>query len=140
MSLRTVVVLLALAIGALAMRNRVSHSSQSFEATLATARTAGVTLVLEFSMTGCGACRAFERMTLAKPIVQDALKQVQFVEYNVSESAAAHALAERFNVRVYPTVIAVDAEGREHARSEGPPAKTVSSQRVDPRPLTDVPT
>jgi thiol:disulfide interchange protein len=116
--MRVWVVLLALGIGALVWRHR-ANSAPSFETALKGARQARQPLVLEFTMTGCAACRAFDDLILADPAVQAALKPVRFVKYNVTEEPPGQAAAERFDVRGYPTVIVVGDDGRARTRWEG---------------------
>jgi thiol:disulfide interchange protein len=122
LGMRIWVALAALGIGAFLARARLSKHAPSFEAALASARGARAPLVLEFSMTGCAPCRLFECTILTSPDVQDAVKRVHFVRYNVTEDAAGRDAAERLGVQAYPTVLVVGDNGREQARMEGFPA------------------
>jgi len=120
--MRIWVVLAALGIGAFLARDRWKSHAPSFEVALKSARTVHAPLVLDFSMTGCAACRQFESTILTSPDVKEAIKRVHLVHYNISEDTAARDAAERLSVHAFPTVVVVGDNGRERVRMEGFPA------------------
>jgi thiol:disulfide interchange protein len=120
--MRLLAVLAFVAIGAFLARGRFSNGAPSLDEELRKARTVEAPLVVEFSMTGCAACRQFENTILTRPVVQEAMKQVYFVRYNVTEDAAGQDAAARLDVRAYPTVVVVGDSGKERVRMEGFPA------------------
>jgi thiol:disulfide interchange protein len=121
-SMRILAVLALLSVAAYVARGKLTRSAPPLEAALADARKVAAPLVIEFSMTGCQACRQFEDTILTRPEVQVAMKEVFFVRYNVTEDAAGRDAADRLNVHAFPTVVVVGNGGRERFRMEGFPA------------------
>ena len=88
------------------------------EQALATAKAENKVLVAEFSTVWCEPCRYLATRVLPNPKVQAALKQVVFVQYDAEKPPGAEAAA-RLRPEGFPTLIAVDAEGRELSRVVG---------------------
>jgi thiol:disulfide interchange protein len=109
----------ALGAGALLWRHHRSNETPGLQAALASARKAHKPLVLELSMNGCAACRAFEGTILSSPVVKDALRQVEFVRYNISDDESARAVAAQLEVQAFPTVLVVGNDGHVRKRQEG---------------------
>src|SRR5258706_15462372 len=87
---------------------------------LATARTAGKPLVIDFYTDWCKPCRMFEQKILPDAKVQAALGEVVFVRYDAEKGNGLPAAA-RYRVDSYPTFVVLDAEGKVVTRTSGTP-------------------
>ena len=82
------------------------------------ARAARVPLVVELGATWCGPCRIFESRVLPDPRVQEALKGIMFVRYDVDSPAGQDAQG-RIGIRLVPVVVGIDGTGRVRLLKKG---------------------
>jgi thioredoxin-like negative regulator of GroEL len=88
-----------------------------FEEAVEAARKAGKPLIIEFGAAWCDPCQQLEA-DLRKPDGQTALQAVHLVRYDVDHEPGT-AVKERFRVRSYPTLMAIDGDGKETGRHVG---------------------
>ncbi len=102
------------------------------EQVLAQARASGRPAMLYFATSWCGFCRLFDEQTLSDPGVAAHMAGYTNVRYD-AESPTGRALAARYGVLGFPTLVRVDAAGAKQGFFEGydPPADFV---RRIPRP------
>lgn len=88
------------------------------EAALADAARSGRTVLLDFSAVWCPPCNLLAAEVLAAPDVEEVLSDVLVVVVDV-DAPSSWALKDRYAVGGYPTVVAVDGQGREVDRLLG---------------------
>lgn len=83
---------------------------------MAVARREGKPVLADVGSENCPACRMLESQTLSHPAIQERLKN--FVKVHINGDAAPH-IRQMLGVDAYPTVIAMDPNGRAVGRSVG---------------------
>ena len=86
-------------------------------AAIGQARESGKLVFVEFYAQWCGACKTMDKTTFSDPAVTTALEQFVFVKVDADQFPAA---ARHFNVFGMPTMVALDASGKEIYRQVGP--------------------
>jgi thiol:disulfide interchange protein DsbD len=81
-------------------------------------------MLVDFFATWCNPCKAMDAKTFRDPEVVRALEEVVPVRIDAEGTEPVHgyvgeALASRYRVVSYPTLILMDGDGREIARSRG---------------------
>ncbi len=83
---------------------------------LARARTANRLTLIDFYAAWCSPCQVLERTVLGDPSVQEALEEYEFVKVDTDRHVEP---SDYFNVVGLPTIVVLDAGGREVYRREG---------------------
>jgi thioredoxin:protein disulfide reductase len=91
---------------------------QDLEGALARARTEGKVVVLDTYATWCAQCKELDGRTWPDPQVAAWLRD-HAVAVRIDTDRVRPDLALRYGIRSYPTVLVLDAQGRERGRSEG---------------------
>jgi thiol:disulfide interchange protein len=89
---------------------------ESYEKGLAEAKSQNKIAVIDFFRDGCGWCAEMDRKTFRDPAVVRLSKEFVMVKVDGSKERFA---AIRHEVRGYPTVLVLDADGREVTRIVG---------------------
>ena len=89
-----------------------------FEEMVARARAQGHPAILYFCATWCGWCQKMNRETLPDARVQARLREFPTSLYDPN-TPAGRAVADRYEVRAYPTMVLVDGSGQELDRIKG---------------------
>jgi thiol:disulfide interchange protein len=95
-----------------------------FSQGLVQAKSAKKLMVVDFYATWCNPCKIMEKRTLRDPRVEQRLKDVVTVRVDSEEEVERGGLkgidlATRYAIEVYPTIVVIDAEGKEVARNVG---------------------
>lgn len=77
---------------------------------MASANRAHEPVVVELGASWCKPCHEFNDHVLPDPRVQDALRGVEFVQYDIDTSAGADAM-KRCNVAAIPAVVRIAPDG-----------------------------
>jgi hypothetical protein len=97
---------------------RGPHETRTLPRALAAANAAHQPLVVEISASWCEACRYFETKVLPDPRVQEALKGITFVRYDVETDVGADA-GHRLATDALPTVAGLSREGQVRVLKKG---------------------
>lgn len=103
--------------------SRVTTPEQ-LDAAVSTARAGGKPILIDFTADWCVTCKEIERNVFADPDVQTRLKNLAFIQADVTDyTEASRALMQRFSVVGPPTILFVDpGTGQEIA-----PARTIGT-------------
>src|SRR5207237_418395 len=89
-----------------------------FAEALAKAKAAGKPLFIDFAAPGCGWCHKLDKDTFRKPAVGELMKAFVNIHVEVGRGEGP-ALANRFAVSAFPTMIILDGDGHEIHRMIG---------------------
>jgi len=103
----------------LALETRVHWEAGPPESALARARRDSLPAYLDFYATWCAPCRWMDRVVYPDPLLAEASEGVRMIRVDV-DSPAGKALAARFDVQAYPTLVFVGKDGKESLRWIGP--------------------
>ncbi len=103
----------------LAIESRVHWEPGAPDSALARARRDGLPAYLDFYATWCAPCRWMDRVVYPDPLLADAAEGVRMIRVDI-DTPAGKALAQRFDVQAYPTLVFVARDGKEALRWVGP--------------------
>jgi thiol-disulfide isomerase/thioredoxin len=98
---------------------RVHWEAASPESALARAARAGRPVFLDFSATWCAPCRWMDRAVYSDPLLAEVAEGVAMVRVDV-DRPEGKAIAARFAVQQYPTLVHLGPGGKETLRWVGP--------------------
>jgi len=102
-----------------AAETRVHWATMPAESALALARREGRPAFLDFYATWCAPCRWMDRAVYSDPLLSEVAEGVAMVRVDVDQPAGK-ALAARFSILQYPTLVHLSPEGKETLRWVGP--------------------
>ena len=89
-----------------------------YDDVVARARTRGRPAILYFCASWCGCCSTMNSQTLTDRGVQQRLRDFETALYDPNTDAG-RAVADRFDIWAYPTMVVLDGSGRELQRIKG---------------------
>ena len=93
---------------------KVVKDVDDFHAKLAAANAQGKTVMLDLYADWCVACKEFEKYTFPTPIVQDALRNTELLQIDLTDNTPESlAFQEAFGVLGLPTIMFFDQSGNE---------------------------
>ena len=93
---------------------KVVKNVDDFHAKLAAANAQGKTVMLDLYADWCVACKEFEKYTFPTPIVQDALRNTELLQIDLTDNTPESlAFQEAFSVLGLPTIMFFDQSGNE---------------------------
>lgn len=98
---------------------RIRWEGAPFDSALARARAAQRPVFLDFYADWCAPCRWMDRAVYPDPLLAEAAEGVAMIRVDIDTPAGA-ALARRFAVYQYPTLVFLAADGKETLRWPGP--------------------
>jgi len=105
-------------VGLLLSASARADTPPSLEDALANASQSRKPLVIEFFADWCKPCSYFDREVLPRADVAAALRNVEFVRYDIDASPGSE-IADKLNVSGVPTFMVLDASGRVMTRRSG---------------------
>jgi thiol-disulfide isomerase/thioredoxin len=103
----------------IAVETRVHWTRTNPESALAQARRDGMPVFLDFYATWCAPCHWMDRVVYSDPLLSEVAQGVVMLRVDIDQ-ADGQALARRFDVTAYPTLIHISPEGKEAVRWVGP--------------------
>jgi thiol-disulfide isomerase/thioredoxin len=111
--------LIARADSLIAVETRVHWTRTDPESALAQARRDGLPVFLDFYATWCAPCHWMDRVVYSDPLLSEVAQGVIMLRVDIDQ-ADGQALARRFDVTAYPTLIHIASSGKEAVRWVGP--------------------
>jgi thiol-disulfide isomerase/thioredoxin len=102
-----------------AAETRVHWATTLPESALADAKRKGLPVFLDFYATWCAPCRWMDRAVYSDPLLSEAAEAVAMVRVDV-DTPDGKALAARYGILQYPTLVHLSPEGKETLRWVGP--------------------
>ena len=103
----------------IAVETRVHWSKSDPESVLAQARRDGLPVFVDFYATWCAPCHWMDRVVYSDPLLSEVAQGVVMLRVDIDQ-VDGQALARRFDVTAYPTLIHISPEGKEAVRWVGP--------------------
>ncbi|MEP7027975.1 MAG: thioredoxin family protein [Candidatus Eisenbacteria bacterium] len=103
----------------IAIETRVYWERTPPESALAAARRDGRPAFLDFYATWCAPCRWMDRVVYSDPLLSEVAEGVVMIRVDI-DRPEGRALAARYEVTAYPTLVHVSPEGKETLRWVGP--------------------
>lgn len=94
-------------------------SPASTSATLGDKSTTGKIVMLDFYTDWCGYCKKMDAEVYPEPTVKKAMEPFEFRRINAEQGAENVALAEKYHIDGFPTIVFVNAKGAEVHRIIG---------------------
>jgi thiol-disulfide isomerase/thioredoxin len=101
------------------LESRVRWEPGPPDSALFRARRDSLPAYLDFYADWCAPCRWMDRVVYPDPLLGEASEGVRMIKVDI-ETPAGKALAARYDVQAYPTLVFVGAEGKETLRWVGP--------------------
>jgi len=102
-----------------AVETRVRWATTSPDSALADARRKGFPAFLDFYATWCAPCRWMDRAVYSDPLLSEVAEGVAMVRVDV-DTPEGKAIAARYGILQYPTLVHLSPEGKETLRWVGP--------------------
>jgi len=103
----------------IAVETHVYWTRTDPESALARARRDGLPVFLDFYATWCAPCHWMDRVVYSDPLLAEVAQGVIMLRVDIDQ-ADGQALARRFDVTAYPTMIHIAPSGKEAVRWVGP--------------------
>ncbi len=103
----------------IAVETRVHWVKAPPESAMAQARRDGLPAFLDFYATWCAPCRWMDRVVYSDPLLSEVAEGVVMIRVDI-DRPEGRALAARFEVTAYPTLVYLSTSGKETLRWVGP--------------------